>query len=1107
MANFDPINVPLQGNNIVEASAGTGKTFSIGLLVLRLLIEKKIPLTKILMVTFTNAAVAELAARIRLFITKAIKVAEGGKIKEEDIRTIVEKYGDSDTLEFLKNALTDFDEASIQTIHSFCQEALNNYALDSGLSFGLEVQTDLNDIVLDSIKQFWRREISILPMEVLENLPEISMDVLKGVVDESIKGKIYISPEFEKVSTTELDKIIVELKKKYLEEKEQIKCILQDIASKKIYIKGFNKNWGAALLEHGESFSGYLGLLGTDKAYKIEICEKFFSPERELALKMFASKTSLIHYLITACIKEVDIGLKEYLQKNHLLTYDGILKNMHNAVIEHEVFRNSLRRKFNAVFIDEFQDTDKLQYDIYNQLFGEDKILFYIGDPKQSIYAWRKADLHTYFQAKKNIPEERHYEMDKNYRSTSAYVEAVEEFYGRCKDAFSTGASGLDLRYLPVKAHNGSAVGLKKGSEELKPLQIFNGETKGKIKSKVPKLVYEILNDGYLLDGVNVKNSDIGILVRTNKEAAQIKGLLASAGIHAITIDDKQVFQDSQEAKSLRYVLQAVLDTTEANINKALLNSFTGYDSITVAEIDKEELLDLFRGYRKLWFRSGVYPMVKEYMKGFGVMQHLLETSEANGLRILTDLTQILELLQEAEYRQELKPLGLYEYLGKQIAGELQEGDEYQQRMESDEAAVKIVTIHKAKGLEYPIVIAPFLDLKSNETNFIKTYAYREEGAGGEYKFYCKGLGTNEQKQLAKAQWEQENRRLLYVALTRAKFNCFLFKTSGRGSTNTCLSPFIAEFDSLACLEEPLPLENDQEDKESSNLPKYWGNSLTIPTVKLSDHLYGKLSFSGLSLHGHTPKENNSEIIDDYDQFIFKDIPGGTNLGTMLHYLFENIDFMGNPEHHREELDKLLDKFYPHKKEELADGFQKMVNHVLDAKIEIDGEEIHLRKISNDRKRNEMEFDLKTFEAQLTALNGFDLGDGIEIRCNNQHMAKSGLLNGLIDLFFDYKGKYYILDWKSNYLGDDLSYYEGEDNMREAMNEGNYHLQYLIYSMAAKNYLEQRLEKFDYDRDFGGAIYVYLRGARAGKSSGIYTNKPTLEQVEKLESIFCTQSV
>ena len=887
MANFDPKKVPLKGNNIVEASAGTGKTFSIGLLVLRLLIEKKVSIRKILMVTFTNAAVAELALRIRLFITKAINVTEGATIEEQDIMTIVEKYGDDNTADLLKKALTDLDEASIQTIHSFCQDALNTNALDSGQAFGVELQPDVLTIAGEEIRNFWRQFITVLPEELLGETPEICFENFEGVVRESINGKTYAflgNDEFP------IDKFGQKFADFYNSYKQKRADIIGQIESYNL-----RQDWKAGIIKDAQSFKGYYSILLSEKPTRQALSNELFEKDKVIVQDLFPQQQDCCHWLFSVCIDKVTKRVKRYLKENHLITYDNLITQMHRTVVEgnNDDLKNTLRENYDAIFIDEFQDTDKLQYEIYNELFGKDKILFYIGDPKQSIYAWRKADLHTYFQAKKNIPVERHYEMDKNYRSSSAYLKSLEEFYRRCSDPFCTGGSVLDLKYLPVQAHLRSAVGLKKGTEELKPLQMFDGETKSKIKSKVAKLVYEILNGEYLLNGDKVKNSDIGILVRTNNEAAQVKALLAGVDIHAITIDDKQVFQDSQEAKSLQYILQAVLNTSEANINKALLNSFTGFDSKKVAEIDKEELLDLFRSYREIWSRSGVYPMIREFNNDFGVMQHLLETSEANGLRILTDFTQILELLQEEEYRQELKPLGLYEYLGKQIAGEFQEGDEYQQRMESDEAAVKIVTIHKAKGLEYPIVIAPFLDLKSNETNFIKTYAYREEGELGKYKFYCKGLSEDEQKKLAKVQWEQENRRLLYVALTRAKFNCFLFKSSGQYAGTTCLTPFVNDFDIHPCLEEPLPSIKDKEDEEKSKLPEYWGKTKSIEKFCLSDKLIGKLSFSGLSLHGYTPKENKSEIKDDYDQFIFKDIPGGTNLGSMLHYLFENINFEG----------------------------------------------------------------------------------------------------------------------------------------------------------------------------------------------------------------------
>jgi exodeoxyribonuclease V beta subunit len=225
----------------------------------------------------------------------------------------------------------------------------------------------------------------------------------------------------------------------------------------------------------------------------------------------------------------------------------------------------------------------------------------------------------------------------------------------------------------------------------------------------------------------------------------------------------------------------------------------------------------------------------------------------------------------------------------------------------------------------------------------------------------------------------------------------------------------------------------------------------------------------------------------------------------MLHLLFENIDFTGGEEHHREELEKLLDRFYPHKKEELQDGLLIMINHVLNADIEINGQKIPLKEIANSSKKNEMEFDLRTQGVDLVGLNAFDAGEGIELGCNTQHPAKNGLLTGFIDLLFRHEGKYYILDWKSNYLGDHLSYYDGEDKMRAAMNEGNYHLQYLIYSVAVKKYLEQRIPDFNYEEQFGGVIYIFLRGAREGKQTGIYSTKPLLKEVEKIEALFTTE--
>ncbi|HZJ35772.1 MAG TPA: UvrD-helicase domain-containing protein [Gillisia sp.] len=1095
MANFNPVTDPLEKDNIVEASAGTGKTFSIGLIVLRLLLEKQIPITRILMVTFTNAAVAELASRIRKFIKKAIKIIETKQVEKgyEDIFKIVSNCEEDIAIQILQKSLTDLDEASIQTIHSFCQDSLNSFALNSGQAFGLELQPDILALANDKVKEFWRKEITVLPEEFLIENDILSLAIFQAAVKESLGGK---KLAIEKITSHDT----------YLQKNREFEDhVIQKQVSliHKIETTSINRfkekqqKTVIDLLEHAEYFQNWL-LSKTTSKYIHECWERIFPLERKMALEIQECGRDMITSYFQRCIDYVHINLNKYLVEKQSITYDELINRMHASIVckDNLEFRNAIRDKYDAIFIDEFQDTDKLQYEIYHQLFGENKTLFYIGDPKQSIYAWRKADLHTYFQAKYNIPKERQYEMHTNYRSTKDYIEALENFYS-IPDPFHTDRSNLNLNFIAVDANDQASSGLIGNDMKFKPLEIYDGGKVDEIKKKIPLLIQELLKkDGYKLNGEQVKNSDIGILVRKNREGAEIKRLLAATGIHAITLDDAQVYKDSVEGKSLSHILEAVLNTSERNILKALINSFTGYNSETAANLNIEDLLDVFRGYRELWNKSGIYPMMKQFMSDFEVLSRLMKNENGNELRILSNLNQILELLQKAETRQDLKPTALYEYLNKQIGGEMNQDDEYQQRMESDEDAVKIVTIHKSKGLEYPIVIAPFLDLDTTYRNHIKTLSFKEEIEEGEYRFCIKSLQNKEQEELIKKQWEQENRRLIYVALTRAKYNCFLFKSNTK---KTALSHYLKDADKKKF---DLPELKDQKPEDDTAGGTNYSDFKQVTNFELADHNYGKISFSALSAHGaYLPKENDGSP-EDYDKFIFKTIPGGVNLGTMLHYLFENIDFTGEADQHKDELEKLLEGYYPHLKEGLTDGFLEMVDHVLDSRIEINGEQIHLKKISNAKKRNEMEFDLSIYDLDLRGLKNFDAGEGIEINCNLQIGAKEGLLNGLIDLFFEHNGKYYILDWKSNYLGDHLDYYAAGDTMKKALNEGNYHLQYLIYSMAVKNYLEARLPEFDYDKHFGGVIYVYLRGARKGTEHGIYTNRPSLEQVETLERIF-----
>jgi exodeoxyribonuclease V beta subunit len=1098
MINFEPLNkdkVKLEGANLVEASAGTGKTYSIGLLVLRLILEKNIPISKILLVTFTKSAVAELAARVRRFIREAVKASEDGESEEITItKYIVAQVNKEEVIKRLKKALSDLDEASIQTIHSFCQESLNNYSLHSGQPFGLELQPNVLSIAQNYVHEFWRESVAVLPIEDLEEWgDDLCLDVFYDAVKENLGGK-----EFAFVSEGNAEiyrKEVADFQSYLKENREDLIRRIREIKVNNFVPK--KQDEIIELLEDIEGFSSWLLNNPNDAAYITNCWIKIFPEERKKALALLRHHQNVVNTLIGKCIKEVKLKVDIYLQEKHLITYDEIIKRMHSEVIkgkdEEKVnsLCNAIRNQFDAVFIDEFQDTDRMQYEIYDTLFGKGKIIFYIGDPKQSIYGWRKADLNTYFTARKKIVKEKRFKMNINYRSSDAYVEAINKFYAPLEDPFITGGVGdNDIQYYDVEAFGSNKRGLHNNEKNVNALEIIQEQTKEKIKVKTLCLVQELLNGQYTIGSELVKKSDIGILVRANFEGREIQSLLIGAGIPAVTVDESKIFEDSVEAVALLNILEAIITANEYTLKKALLCDFTGYGYKDLAQIEIEDLLDLFREYRETWTNSGVYAALRLFMGHFNVTRVLMET---NNFRSLTNLTQILELLQDAEFKQELKPIGLYSYLQKQINGVKEEDDEFQQRIESDEEAIKIITIHKAKGLEYPIVIAPLLDLKVEEKyNFC---SFRD--AEGSYKFYPSKKGSEEMTQFNKIQGEQENRRLIYVALTRAKFNCFLFKTPIK-KNRTSLDDFIEElvFDPFELPENPQDIIQSVDD-----LPK-WDSSLA-KKFTLTDEYYGKLSFSALSPHSsHALSEKLDKYESKYDQFIFKDIPGGKNMGTMLHYLFENIDFT-NPKDHQAEVDKLVNRYYPGKKELLRKRLVEMVDNVLHSDIRFpDGTSIVLKDLDSFNKLNEMEFDFNTSDICLKDLKDFDLGKGIEINCNMAIGTKKGLLTGLIDLFFEHDGKYYILDWKSNFLGDSLEHYAKGDIMKKALNEGNYHLQYLIYSMAVKNYLEARLENFDYDKHFGGVIYIYLRGARKGTEHGIYTNRPTLEQVEALELIF-----
>jgi exodeoxyribonuclease V beta subunit len=486
-----------------------------------------------------------------------------------------------------------------------------------------------------------------------------------------------------------------------------------------------------------------------------------------------------------------------------------------------------------------------------------------------------------------------------------------------------------------------------------------------------------------------------------------------------------------------------------------------------------------------------------KFVADYQVKALLLNHHTENGERTIANLFQVIEVLHKVQSEKQFSSLELVSWLKRGIDGMQTDGDEFEQRVESDEESVKIVTLHKSKGLEYNIVFAPFLDL---DTKIHFRFCSFRDTETGDYIFADSQQLNPEQQQIVDEQTEQENRRLIYVAITRAVYKCYLNKSLANYYKDSSLVPFVTALKGvdptlIRFEESPVipPKYYYSKSSEAANSPA------TRPVnFQLSQVNWRKISYTSLAAtHPILPKNNTTVVAGEYDQFVFKQLARGNKTGNLLHDIFENIDFT-NGQYWAYPVQIALKKFMPRHREEYAPMLLQLLQQLTTAAIAVAGDTFTLAEISQQKRLNELEFDFNVPQFNPTDIYAVDESDtSISIKYAE---SLEGIMNGKMDMFFEHNNKYYILDWKSNFLGDSLDFYKKE-LLTAAMNENNYHLQYLIYTVAAKKYLESRLPDFDYETHFGGVIYLFVRGVREHADSGVFYRRPTLQQVTKLEQM------
>ena len=1167
--SLDPLRLPLTGERLIEASAGTGKTFTIAALYLRLLLglggeaayPRAISVEELLVVTFTEAATEELRGRIRSNIHELRIACLRGESDNPLYSALLAEIADKDdAAKTLLLAERQMDEAAVFTIHGFCQRMLSLNAFESGMLFEQQLIEDESRLRYQACADFWRRHCYPLTRDIAAVIHDVwkgPRDLLKSL-DRWLQGEApqLKSPPAPNETLAERHQQIIaridSLKQQWREQVGEIEGVLENSGlDRRKFNRGNQGKWMEkvnawaqeetlsyqlpdALEKFAQSF-----LLERTKAGGEPPVHPLFSAVESL----LASSLTLTDLVLARAMVEIRDAVAREKRRRGELGFDDMLSRLDEALRgdSGETLASAIRQRFPVAMIDEFQDTDPQQYRIFRRIWRRqpETALLLIGDPKQAIYAFRGADIFTYMKARGDVAA--HYTLDTNWRSSPGMVGSVNRLFSLSDNPFMF----HEIPFLPVKAaakNKGLRFTVDAADVPAMNVWLMPGDTvgSGDYQTFMAQLCATQIRD-WLSAGQRgrallwrgqtsrpVQASDITVLVRNRLEAAQVREALQTLGIPSVYLSNRDSVFETLEAQELLWLLQAVLAPERENtLRSALATSMFGLTALDIENLNQDEqawdaLVEEFSEYRQIWRQRGVMPMLRALMTARQIAENLLATR--GGERRLTDILHISELLQEAASQLESEH-ALVRWLAQHIAEPDSNAASQQMRLESDKHLVQIVTIHKSKGLEYPLVWLPFIArFRKQDQAF---YHDRETFAA------VLDLGQDEASlELAEAERLAEDLRLLYVALTRAVWHCSLgvAPLSSRKSGNSDfhlsalgrllqageamdaagLAARLADFcHGDIALQIPGELDLTPWQAPAATIPRLSARELQR---RIADD-WRVTSYSGLQQHGFSGGQDLlprldvdaagvGEVVEE-PQLTPHQFPRGAAPGTFLHSLFEELDFT-----------QPVPEGWMAEKLQLS-GFDAQWAPVLTdwlggvLKTRLPGPDIALNQLAARDKQVEMAFYLPI--AQLLTAERLDA----LIRQYDPLSADTppldfrqvrGMLKGFIDLVFRHEGRYYLLDYKSNWLGEDREAYT-RPAMEQAMRAHRYDLQYQLYSLALHRYLRHRLADYDYDRHFGGVIYLFLRGMDGQEGGqGIFTTRPVRPLIDGLDQLFAGET-
>lgn len=1176
-SEFDAATSPLfQGITVLEASAGTGKTFAIAALWLRMVLELEIPQERILVLTYTDAAASELRSRIHQRLVDASGAVDGKSTSDPFLNAILDRCRQSDSgmrgaSRRLSQARADFDEAPIGTIHGFCHRIQRGRAFEACASFA--VRLNPNTVARDAelVRDWWMLQMSaasgiVVTWAALQGKSTAELTSLVGELDRRPGARRIDGAPGASLSVLadEMNRSLLRLRELWRRDRDTLYPFLVQrstwVGSKNPGVRDFKAEGPAmedclngkpdiAGLEALWNFSEESVRRYAKRTMDSELASPWMLERRVLSETAKAWSAAWSGAFLDWAEQEIPRRQRSLRQFSH----GDLLTNLLDALDgpRGDRLANAIRNDFDAVLVDEFQDTDPVQWSIFQRLFAvPHRYLFLVGDPKQAIYGFRGADIFTYLDAVRMA--DRRHTLAVNWRTGAALVDKINQFWSFPPNPFvlpeiefRSIRSAPDRETFRVIEREGDGgpfqVWTMDGGEKLSEEKALRRLVEG-----VAGEVFRLLQGGVRLESRPIRPADIAVLGEARYQLEAVAAELHRRGIPAVLPTRENVLASSEASEFFRFLSAILPDASESQLRGALANDLVGLDADTLLRLGRNEpewifWLDRVQAWRTLWGLHGPLALFRAVISDCRSSARWL--TALDGERRLTNYLHVAELLQQAALTDSLGPLGQVTWLEDSSKASPDGDEDSVVRLERDDDAVRLLTLHGSKGLEFPIVFCPFFRKSSTSGKNRKDHVVFHAPGSVSESIWDLGSPAYEENQLI-AQKERlaENLRLLYVGLTRASRRVYLgFETPSKTGTalgwwmNGGTFPTAESWLRQDPGSTAFPVDIGVVHRWAApsgivvrEVPEPPPGRWTSPSPPVSSPYarpftreitrgWRMTSFSGLAADSHDATDDPAsmpwaEPVDEapmpetglHDPS-FSSFPRGRQAGTCLHKILELHSSGGLTDGTASsQIEAVLAEHG------MGGSFGPAVGALLrevDATpLSAEPYPVTLSEVQSEDRLVELEFLLPLKRFTLGALSSVVSRHAGELTPDFPQAIAAldfspveGVLRGFIDLVFRARGRFWVIDWKSNWLGWRKSDYS-RGAMAAEMTARLYPLQVLLYTLAVDRWLRLRLPGYSYERDFGGVHYLFLRGLDASQpGQGVYSLRPSTALLRELE--------